>query len=188
MQIITKRPMRVLDFDIENRPLSYWYDGQTTAELTGLAMCWSDIPSSMKVFLLGRDDMRYALQMFTEWYDAADMVTGHYIRRHDLPHINSELMEMGLPPLKDKLTQDTKLDFVKKGDQPATQEYLAELFGVKSPKVQMSQHDWRRANRLTREGIVETEERVTGDVLQHMELRTAMLKAGVLSEPKEWKS
>lgn len=187
MQITTK-PMRVLDFDIENRPLSYWYDGQTTAELTGFAMCWADDPSSMEVYLLGRDDMNYALACFVERYNEADMVTGHYIRRHDLPHINSELMERGMLPLPEKLTQDTKLDFVKKGDQPATQEYLAELFGVSKPKVQMSQHDWRNANRLTREGLKGTEVRCQGDVQQHMELRLAMLRAGALNEPKVWRS
>lgn len=187
MQILSK-PMRVLDFDIENRPLSYWYDGQTTAELTGFAMCWTDDPDSMEVYLLGRDDMDYALNRFVERYAEADMVTGHYIRRHDLPHINSELMERGMPPLTEKLTQDTKLDFVKKGDQPATQEYLAELFGVAAPKVQMSQHDWRDANRLTRRGIEGTRIRCEGDVVQHMQLRKAMLEAGVLNDPKMWRS
>jgi hypothetical protein len=180
--------MRVLDFDIENRPLSYWYDGQTTAELTGFAMCWADDPESMEVYLLGRDDMDYALARFVEAYNEADMVTGHYIRRHDLPHINSELMERGMAPLGEKLTCDTKLDFVKKGDQPATQEYLAEMFGVESPKESMSQHDWRKANRLTSDGVARTKVRCVGDVKQHMELRLAMLKAGVLHEPKVWRS
>lgn len=185
---ITSKPMRVLDFDIENRPLSYWYDGQTTAELTGFAMAWADDPDSMSVFLLGRDDMDYALRFFVDAYNAADMVTGHYIRRHDLPHMNSELMERGMAPLGEKLTQDTKLDFVKKGDQPATQEYLAELFGVEAPKYTMTQHDWRRANRLTREGLDYTKVRCVGDVVQHMELRQKMLAAGVLHEPKVWRS
>lgn len=187
MQIAT-RPLRVLDFDIENRPLSYWYDGQTTAELTGFAMAWTDDPKTIEVYLLGRDNMDYGLQRFVEAYNAADMVTGHYIRRHDLPHINSELMERGMSPLGEKLTQDTKLDFVKKGDQPATQEYLAELFGVESPKEQMSQHDWRAANRLTPDGLRRTKIRCVGDVQQHMELREAMIKANVLHEPKVWSS
>lgn len=187
MRLVKSRAMRVLDFDIENRPLSYWYDGQTTAELTAFAACWIGKPRSMEVYLLGRDDMDAAIERFVELYNEADMVTGHYIRRHDLPHINSDLMERGMPTLTEKLTQDTRLDFVKKGDQPATQEYLAEMFGVAAPKRSMSQHEWRRANRLTPSGLAATEDRVVSDVKQHMALRAAMLEAGVLKAPKVWK-
>jgi hypothetical protein len=180
--------MKILDFDIENRPLSYWYDGQTTAEITAIAMCWIDNPNSMQVYLLGRDDPRYMLMDFVDAYNEADMVTGHYIRKHDLPHINSALMEEGMPTLGPKLVQDTRVDLIKKGDMPATQEHLAEMLGVTMPKVSMSQSDWREANRLTRAGLTKTFDRVTGDVLQHIELRKAMLKAGWLGTPKVWHS
>src|SRR3990170_973063 len=88
---------RVLDFDIENRPLSYWQPDTPTAEITAIASCWTErdkyghfLFGSMQVGLLtpwddGPSDILLA---FLERYNEADMVTGHYIRMHDLPIIN----------------------------------------------------------------------------------------------------
>jgi hypothetical protein len=36
------RPRRVLDFDIENRPLTYLGSDFTTAEVTAIAWAWTD--------------------------------------------------------------------------------------------------------------------------------------------------
>jgi hypothetical protein len=33
---------RLLVFDLENRPLAYWYDGETTSEITAFGWKWSD--------------------------------------------------------------------------------------------------------------------------------------------------
>lgn len=182
-----KRELKILDFDIENRPLSYWYSDRPTAEVTAIASCWVDEPRSMQVLLLGKDDPKYMLEAFQERYNEADIVTGHYIRRHDLPILNGAMLDHGLPPLGPKMTIDTKLDFMKHGDVPATQEFLAEMFGVQHEKVHVTQHEWRDANRLTRTGLQATRERCEGDVLQHMEMRIAMTNAGVLKTPKVWK-
>ena len=141
----------------------------------------------MQVHLLGYDDPLLMLEAFVERYNEADMVTGHYIRRHDLPIINGALMEFGLPKLEPKLTCDTRLDMYKKGDIPATQEYLGILLNLPFPKVHMSQNDWREANRLTESGIEATRARVSGDVYQHMALRTKMVEHGLLSSPKIWR-
>ena len=181
------RPRRILDFDIENRPLSYWVPDRPTAEVTAIAWAWTDKPSRVHCALLGRDDPKVMLQAFVRAYDEADMVTGHYIRKHDLPILNGALMEAGLPLLGPKLTQDTKLDMVKKADIPATQEFLSDTLGVKSHKYHMTQMMWRDANRLTPEGLALTEKRVTDDVRQHMKLRKAMLAAGMLHPPKVWR-
>jgi hypothetical protein len=126
------------------------------------------------------------LERFVERYNQADMVTGHYIRRHDLPHINGALMEFGMPQLGPKLTCDTKLDMHKKAGIPATQEYLLELLGL-GKKQHMSQVDWREANRLTDTGIYKTKLRVESDVYSHMILRPSMVKRGLLGEPKIWR-
>ncbi len=187
MKLQIQKQLRILDFDIENRPSSYWYDGRPTAEITSIASCWDADINTMQVFLLGVDDPIEILQTFVERYNEADIVTGHYIRRHDLPIINGGLLEYGFPILEPKLTIDTKLDMVKKGDIPATQEYLGELFGLPAPKVQMSQHKWRQANRLTPEGIKLTKERAVGDVTQHILLRSDMMKRGLLKAPKMWR-
>lgn len=184
---VRKGGTRILDFDIENRPLSYWIPDRPTAEITAIAACWVDQPKSMRVWLLGRDDPEMMLREFSEMYSEAGMVTGHYIRKHDLPIINGALVEAGLPPLGPKLTSDTKLDLVQWKDIPASQEHLADMLGIRAPKIGMSQAKWREANRLTDSGLALTEKRVVGDVRQHMQLRKELLKRGLLGTPKVWR-
>lgn len=187
MKLVVQSKVRWLDFDIENRPLSYWMPDRPTAEITAIAAAFVGEKDSMRVFLLGRETLPEVLAGFVDMYDQAGAVTGHYIRKHDLPIINGALMELGMAPLQQKLTQDTKLDMVRKADIPATQEFLSEMLGVRAPKVQMTQAKWREANRLTPEGLALTEKRVAGDVRQHMKLRKAMLKAGLLKSPRVWR-
>lgn len=184
--LTVKRPIKILDFDIETRPLTYWAD-RPTAEITAIASCWAGDLGSMEAHLLGRDDPLAMLQAFVKRYNEADIVTGHYIRRFDLPMINGALMEFGLPSLGPKLTIDTRLDLKRKGDIPATQEYLVELLGLPGGKYQMSQHKWRGANRLTEAGVQRAYERVTSDVYGHILLRIDMAKRGLLGSPKVWK-
>jgi hypothetical protein len=206
--VIAGRTLRILDFDIENRPLSYWVDDNPTAEITSIASCWVDDPDSMEVLLLGVECRHHGwdcpdmvpgemsgeeiLRRFVARYNEADMVTGHYIRRHDLPINNAMLMEVGLPILEPKLSCDTKLDMPKKADLPATQEFLLEMLDVRDEngqpfrKFHMSQHDWREANRLTPAGLRKTYERVSSDVRAHMALRLAMLERGLLKGPRVW--
>ena len=184
---IKTSPLRTLDFDIENRPLSYWIPDRPTAEVTAIATCWIGEPQSMKVWLLGEDTLEEMLAGFAERYAEAEMVTGHYIRKHDLPILNGAMLEMGLPPLGPKLTSDTKIDLIGWKDIPKTQEHLADMFGVRAPKVQMTQAKWREANRLTPEGIELTYKRVAGDVKQHMALRKVLARKGLLKAPSVWK-
>lgn len=196
MTIPVKRgALRILDFDIENRPRTYWVPDRPTAEITAIGACFVGKPRSMRVWLLRHAEtdaeydelVRSMLLGFKAMYDEADMVTGHYIRRHDLPILNGALMDYGLPVLGPKNTQDTKLDMVSKADIPATQEYLADMLAVAERKHHMSQWMWRNANRLTVEGLAQTEKRVARDVRQHMKLRKAMLQAGLLKPPKVWR-
>lgn len=185
---------RILDFDIENRPLSYWVQDRPTAEITAIASMWVGDHDSMQVDLLQPEDdgPGYLLARFVERYNQADMVTGHYIRRHDLPIINAGLYELGMPLLESKLTCDTKLDMFKKADLPANQEYLLELLqpecplGWKPYKEHMTQADWREANRLTAKGLQRTHDRVSSDVHAHMHMRDAMLAKGMLRAPSVW--
>jgi hypothetical protein len=191
---VNKGGFWVLDFDIENRPLSYHFP-DPTAEVTAIAFAFIDDAKNIEAYLLRpaetdeehRANMIWMLEAFKEAYDAADMVTGHYITRHDLPILNGAMMDYGLPTLGPKLTQDTKTQMVRKADVPATQEYLAEMEKVVHRKVHMTQHDWRQGNRLTVEGREKTHKRVTGDVRQHMRLRRAMLRDGLLHTPRIWR-
>jgi hypothetical protein len=101
--------------------------------------------------------------------------------------INGALMEFGLPLLGPKLTCDTRLDMYTKGDIPATQEYLGEILGIPLEKVHMTQHAWRKANRLLPAGVQLAYKRVTGDVLQHMLIRNEMLRLRLLKPAKMWR-
>lgn len=191
---------KILDFDIENRPLSYWIPDRPSAEITAIAWSWIG-ESHVQCALLGtKEDFSRSsegidvfacvadiLESFVQTYDEADIVTGHYITRHDLPIINGALIEDGLPILKQKLASDTKTDLVKRQDLPATQEALAAYLEIKAPKVQMTQADWRDANRLTATGLARTYKRVVGDVRQHKQMRAELIARGLIRGPKVWR-
>lgn len=191
----------ILDFDIENRPLSYLGMDFTTSEVTAIAAGFAH-EKAVSVFTLASgdmaDDVTYHQAMYTlldsfrQLYDAADIVTGHYIRNHDLPIINGAMVEQGMKPLAPKLTIDTKNDLIRFKGISKSQEslglMLAHFDGRKhlSAKEHMGQDEWRRANRLTSGGVEETKRRVVGDVKQHKALRIALGEAGLLKAPRMW--
>lgn len=183
---IGSRPARILDFDIENRPLSYLGSDFTTADVTAIAAGWCD-EEEVTVWALGEVSQKKMLKEFVKMYNQADIVTGHFIRDHDLPHINSALLELGLDPLTEKLTSCTKRDLLKRKGISASQESLGAVLGIEAPKVHMSPSDWREANRLTKAGIAKTKERVAGDIIQHRQLRAALVKRNWLGTPRMWK-
>lgn len=184
--LVAKRSLKILDFDIENRPLTYLGNDFTTADVTAIAWKWIGSKGAPTVMALGEVTSVEMLTEFLKVYNEADIITGHYIRGHDLPNINGALSEFNLPPLTSKLTQDTKLDMVKRQGISSSQESIAAMLGIKSPKVGMSQQSWRKANRLTEEGIKLVKIRVAGDVEQHIEMRAELLKRGWLNPPRVW--
>lgn len=185
---IRSRPLRVLDFDIENRPLSYLGSDFTTAEVTAIAWAWTDRPDDVTVYLLGETALPEILTAFCRAYAQADLVTGHYIKGHDLPMVNGALMEIRFPPLGDKLVQDTKLDLMRSKGISLSQESLGAMFRLDQDKVHMNQSKWRTANRLTPEGLAHVRERVTCDVTQHIQLRRELLSLGYLGPARLWQS
>jgi hypothetical protein len=186
MRIRAGKQLRVLDLDIENRPISYLGPDFTTCDITAIAWSWYD-RDEVEVWLLGLVPQKMMLEKFVENYDKCDIATGHYLRKHDLPIINGALLEHGLPILSEKLTSDTKLDLVKRAGISASQENLAEMYSLPHAKQHMSQIDWRAANRLTPEGIEGTRRRVVDDVIQHKALRRRLIEAGALGPPRIWR-
>lgn len=186
-QTKVKSTFKILDFDIECRPLSWLGQDYVTKEVTAIAACFVG-SREVNCWLLGVNDSQEMLESFLKMYDEAGMVTGHYIRGFDLPTINGALTEFGYEPLSSKLTQDTYLDLIKRQGLSNSQQNLSATLGVESAKVGMSMKDWREANRLTPDGIEKTKDRVVGDVIQHMEMREELLKRKMLKSPVMWNS
>jgi len=178
------RPLRVLDFDCENRPLSYLGGDFTTPELTVIA--WKFPREDLQVMYQPEHTLSEMLSGFVEAYDSADMVTGHNILKHDLRLINAMLLEHGQPPLRPKLVSDTYRDLKRRSPGFASQASLAEMLGVRAPKVGMTTPGWRKANRLLPEGVERAVNRGVGDVRQHILLRKELLKRGWLRPPRIW--
>lgn len=186
---IRNRPLRVLDFDCECRPL-HWIGGDyVSREITAIAWAWVENPQpDPTVVLLGELTLPEMLKWFVAAYDQADLVTGHFIRGFDLPLINSALVEQQMPALGDKMTHDTKTDLLKFSGLSKSQENLGASLGLAHPKISMNQQKWRAANRLEPAGFAYVRERAAGDVLQHIEMRQRLLDLGYLAPPVKWQS
>jgi len=183
-----KSKFRILDFDIESRPLSYMGHDFTTSEITVIAAKFLDEDGEPDCWALGEVSPEEMLYNFLEKYNDCGMVTGHYIRGYDLPRVNQALSEYGFAPLENKLAHDTCLDLIKQQGFSKSQENLGELYEIANPKVGMSQSKWRNANRLKTDGIKMAKERAIGDVIQHIELRQKLIDMKQLGKPKFWSS
>ena len=179
------RKLRVLDFDCENRPLTYGGRDFTFSDITGIAWAWLD-DGIVQHELLYPGQNGIDITRFIEAYRQAGMVTCHNLIRHDLPEIGGRLLELGLPPLPPMLVHDTWAHLKKRQGISASQESLAEMLGIEAPKIGMSQMKWRLANRLLPEGLAKTRERVVGDVIQHQALRNRLLELGWLRPARVW--
>jgi hypothetical protein len=181
-------PLRILDFDIENRPLSYLGQDYTTGDVTAIAWGWADEEKVYcEVQTKRAGSLERMLRSFRDVYEEADMVTGHFIRGYDLPVLNGALMECGIPHLGPKLTCDTKNDLLKRKYISVSQENLAAMLGIAEPKVQMNTPLWREANRLTPGGVDLSRMRCAGDVVQHKALRLELLRRDWLAGPTVWR-
>lgn len=179
---------RILDFDIETRKIGFHIGGQWNPDgCEPIAIAWSFGDGEVHVRQLGVDRPEAMLEAFRTAYEQADMVTGHYIRKFDLPILQGALIERGLPTLGPKLSQDTKNDLIARGGLSASQENLGAMLLLLADKYHMNDHLWREATRLTPEGIEHTRRRVSDDVRQHIELRRALLARGLLRPPRVWR-
>lgn len=190
MQLSTKRLLRILDFDIETRLVGFYEAGRFKpkgSEPTAIAARFLDEPEFEYVWVFPEDDMVDMLEGFRVLYDQADIVTGHYITKFDLPILNGAMFENGLPLLGQKDVQDTKVNLKMLEGLSKSQENLAGMLEVAEQKHHMADYLWRKATRLTPEGIEQARTRVTDDVVQHIALRQALLDAGALNPPELWK-
>jgi hypothetical protein len=135
--------LRILDFDIENRPISYGGQDFTFAEVTAIACAWivDGKPKGLRCWLLTpeRASLDKMLTEFRKRYEQADIVTGHYITGHDLPVLNGAYLRRGLAPLGSKLAHDTSTNLKRRKYVSKSQESLGAMLGIDAPKV------WRSA-------------------------------------------
>lgn len=165
----------------------HYSEWRPESQITGIAWSWvgsATVHSRLLYQHLKNEDAM--LLEFLTAYHAADIVTGHYIRKHDLPLLNDHCIRAGLAPLPSKLVQDTQTDLVKVKALGKSQENLAETFGLEADKYHMNGAKWRRANELGVAGQQETASRVVADVQQHKLLRAELLKRDLLRSPRRW--
>ena len=194
-ELLDARPgkkLNVLDIDIETRKIGFHDAGRFKpggAEPVVISLAFEGMEPEFKSLrpLWDERDAREMLAWFRGYYEAADVVTGHYIRKFDLPIINGALFEWGLPLLDQKLVVDTKTDLVELAAMSLSQENLASLKELEESKFHMHDNRWRQVARLTPEGLALAHERVTKDVLQHQALRKELAAAGALKPPSLWK-
>ena len=189
-EVFTAAPLRILDFDVEARPLGWLGGDYVHQEITAIASAWivNGDYSDLEVWHITKDPRSHKsmLRNFRQRYAEADMVVGHYIRGYDLPQVNAAMIEFELQPLTEILSHDTKNDLVKYSGTSKSQENLSAELGIEAPKIQMNAHKWREANRLTPEGLRGVRERASGDVIQNIHMREEMMRRGMLGAPKMW--
>jgi hypothetical protein len=187
--------VKILDFDVECRPMAWYAGDMVTKEITAIAWrfvhkpedstkCWLLEPSETWAKHLAK--RQAGLEKFLEAYHEAEMVTGHYIRGFDLPLVNAACFRLGYPPLEQKLAEDTKSDLTKLSGLSKAQQNLAAYLDTKHDKPNMNTHLWEVANALVREGRNESRRRVVGDVNQHVEFRNSLIETGHLCRPRVW--
>jgi hypothetical protein len=188
-------PLKVLDFDVEARPMA-WYGGDlVTKQPTAIAWKFIGEPGKPRVAWIGashepdnlHDEEIEMLEAFREAWLGADCVSTHWGRQYDCPVLNGACMRLGIPGLGPKLVEDTKVDMDKASGLSKSMENLGAMFHLKNPKVPMDTTLWFEANCLTTRGIEFTIKRVVGDVEEHVELRARMLELGILGPPKLWR-
>lgn len=187
MKLRSAQRLRILDFDSECRPMHY---SEWRAESQITAIAWSWVGSDDVECEVLEQDLSNELSMletFLAAFNEADIVTGHYLRKHDLPLLNDHCIRFGLPLLKPVLVSDTM------GDLPAikglgkSQENLSVTFNLDAEKHHMTGAQWRVANALDPTGRASARKRVVDDVLQNKQLRKLLIERGLLRAPQTWR-
>lgn len=187
MEAVVVKQLRILDFDIETRLVGFHFGGKFApggCEPIAIAASWVG-EKPVHVRTLGEGTAKEMLLWFRDLYDQADVVTGHYIRKFDLPILNGAFFENKLRTLGKKLVVDTKQDFVRRAGFSLSQENLAAMLQLERGKYHMNDNDWRAASRGL--NLREVKKRVTEDVKQHKLLRAELVERDALSPPKMWR-
>jgi DNA polymerase elongation subunit (family B) len=182
----TLRSLRILDFDTECRPMHY-SEFRDESQITAIAWGWVG-EKRIDCAVLAQDlcNEQEMLAEFLEVYREADLVTGHYIAKHDLPLITDHCMRFGWALPASKLVQDTRTLLPRVRGLGLSQENLATLYRLDQKKHHMNGRKWALANTLSEEGREEARVRVVADVRQHKPLRQELVDRRYLRPPARW--
>jgi len=180
------RQLAVLDFDTECRPMHY-SDYRPESQITAIAWSWVGSDKvQCRVLEQNLSNERSMLEAFLRAFNKADVVTGHYIRKHDLPLLVEHCMHLGIPLPKRVEVSDTMLDFRQTKGLGKSQANLSATFGLSAEKHNMTGATWREANKITAAGRAQARKRVVDDVIQNKEWRAFAIANGWLGPPKTW--
>jgi len=182
-------PPKVLDFDIETRRVGFHsgFKGKPDGcEPIAIACSWVGEKKVHSILLGDSGGIPHMIEWFLEFYNEADIVTGHYIRKFDLPILNMASLEWGGLPFPEKRTQDTKMDLINFEGISKSQENLGKMLRTVEGKYHMADADWRRAARLTQGGQRRARLRAEHDVKQHKQLRKLAIERGMLRWGQVW--
>jgi hypothetical protein len=172
----TGEGLRILDFDTENNPGFYWYDGKPTDILHTIACAWLDDPSDNHVWQvrwsarLGLHFPPSSFRAFRRIVESADIVTAHNVVRHDVPLLNAYADRGHLERIRWPRIVDTLTDIKDTGGMPRSQEYLADRDRTSERKMHVGLHTWERAARGEPEAMKIVADRCLSDVFSHIEL------------------
>jgi hypothetical protein len=183
MLLTAARKLAILDFDCESVATGFGDPQWVPQKVTAIAWSWfGDERIESRLRLAGAEKM---LTAFLKAYNAAELIVGHYIRKHDLPLIDKECAELGLPPLAPKLVQDTHADLIRTKGMKRDQDNLAEFLELAEKKQTMNQRQWEAA--YAERGWPQIRARAESDVRQNKLMREAMLERGWLKPPRIWR-
>jgi DNA polymerase elongation subunit (family B) len=189
MRLRSTGTARILDFDIETVAAGFADPEWVPQKITCVAWSWigSDVVESTvcgPTGLFGKPERRAKmLKPLLAALGEADMVTGHNIRRFDLPVIQAEVMRLGLPSLEPVLAQDTIKLRTSKGFKKG-QDVLGRLYRIADEKLALDWQAWQDA--YDEDGWQTIRDRAESDVAMHKQLRSALLELDYLKEPRRW--
>lgn len=188
--VVNKRPMRILDFDVETIAAGFADPNWVPQKITCVAWSWiGEDKVSSKISttegLFRRPELRAKmLASLLAEISEADMLTGHNIARFDLPVINAECMRLGLPTVGPVMVQDTMLLTRSKGFKKG-QDNIGELLDLATQKQALSWQGWQDAYEENDWGTVVS--RCESDVLMHKQMRAKLKDLGWMKPPRAWK-
>ena len=164
---------RVLDFDCENGPGFFWYDGNTTSMLhtvsaayvdEGRVQTWTTKWSPTKGLYV--ED----LTRFRKMVESAGAVTGHNIIKHDIPLLNSHFDRLDQPRIRWPHVIDTMKLITKGMGMSRSQENLLSMYHLEREKMTVPLAIWEKAWRGAKKESAIVVERCETDVLGHIAL------------------